>query len=90
MRVENSKNAYDMRNNQLIEVAIGNLFVFVVVVGVVVVDFIDLVRQLSNISSASVYNSLFAGYFTGAPVIQVSTLCMMISLSESLLSFATL
>lgn len=89
MRVENGKNAYDMRNNQLIEVAIGNRFVFVVVV-VVVVDFIDLVRQLSNISSASVYNSLFAGYFTGAPVIQVSTLCMMISLSKSLLPFATL
>ena len=35
----NSKNAYDMRNNQLIEVAIGNLFVFVVV------DFTDLVSQ---------------------------------------------
>ena len=29
-----------MRNNQLIEVALGNLFVFVVVV-----DFTDLVRQ---------------------------------------------
>lgn len=31
-KFENSKNAYDMRNNQLIEVAFGNLFVFVVVV----------------------------------------------------------
>lgn len=27
-KFENSKNAYDMRNNQLIEVAFGNLFVF--------------------------------------------------------------
>ena len=79
-KFENSKNAYDMRNNQLIEVAFGNLFVFVVVV-----DFTDLVRQWSNIFSASVFNSLFAGYFTGAPVIQVST-----SLFESLLPFTTL
>lgn len=38
-KFENSKNAYDMRH-QLIEVAFGNLFVFVVVV-----DFTDLVRQ---------------------------------------------
>ena len=31
-KFENSKNAYDMRNNQVIEVTFGNLFVFVVVV----------------------------------------------------------
>ena len=72
-KFENSKNAYDMRNNQLIEVAFG-IFLFLSLLLI----FLILVRQWSNIFSASVFNSLFAGYFTGAPVIQVSTSCMMI------------